>query len=568
MKLFKKTALAVAMTAVSASGFAASDLRFTDATTDGTVVLADVIFGNGKPGTGSEETLITAPSVTFELDGTGDNGTAASKATIKFTLGGGAVFGEDLSTTAAVIASNGGASALTTFLAGGVATGNSDNSVASEVQFDVVQGGAIGDNTITFELEFAANDDVLESVTFEGYAVKNLTSALNPDSASKMVELGVEYVESADTTTDLIASTATDTPLVVFGSAAPVTLDATPFDFDDSSTNFLRINVGAAEKKFTAGTVDGRTDFTGDDDVTFVNLGTLQLERNAIDTTAAGFPGALAGLIKKENGDDFDFQGGDKHSLSFSVGTGRLQEGSTIYLVESATACTAAVPGSALGSNVIAASETGAFNIAVTGTTTELTSEYNVCYSANTAATAESIPEVGEISVTWNIDFFNARYDNVATQDGNYGDLLRNGCIASFFNVPASGNADTAYIRLTNTSSSNEGDIRGTLYAQDGTVLGRDKTIAPDLAIHATQIFSTEGADRTTGAGQEVIDIETAFGVDGADYKGRARLVLKGAFDTCEGQGLIRTGGGSLFNMTSTTQGNEAANPNDGNNGN
>lgn len=560
MKLFKRTALAVALSAAATAPALAVDevLEFTGGG-NATVVLADVIFGNGKPGTGSEETLITAPSVTFDLTNgganVGDDGTIASVATIKFTLGGGAVFGEDLSTTTLVDASNGGTGAFSL----------NENGGNTGITYQVVQGGAIGDNTITFELTFGADGDILEGATFEGYAVKNLTSALNPDSASKMVQLGVEYVESVDNGPDAIASTATDTPLVIFGSQAPVDLEATPVDF----TSTVRINVGNGETTFTdansnfTSAEDGRSDFDPAGDVSLVSLGTLQLSLEDVDTTV--FTTAPVGKVKKENGDDFDFQGGDVHSLSFAVGLGQLQEGSTVFLSSSADCST-----TAFTANTISDDELTSFDIEISGTTTELTSPYEVCYQVKTGTDADTIPEVGMITATWNIDFFNARYDNVEESAGEFGDLLRNGCIASFFNVPAVGNSDMAYIRLTNTSTTNEGDIRGTLYAQDGTVLGQqDLTIAPDLAVHATQIFSTEGADRTTASGQEIIDIESAFGVDGAtEYKGRARLVLKGAFDTCEGQGLIRTAGGSLFNMTSTTQGNEAALPNAGNNGN
>ena len=561
MKLFKKTALSAAIAVLAAGNAVAGDLAFSAG--NQTVVLADVIFGVGNPGTGSVETLITAPSVEFDLTNGGtvagdvEDGTAGF-ATVKFTLGGGSVFGEDLSTTALVTASNGGASAF--LLTPGA-------NVDTALTWEVTQGGAIGDNTITFRINFGADGggdgETLEGVVFRGYAVKNLTSALNPGSPSKRVQLGVEYVEAPnDFAGDSVATTATDAPLTIFGSMAPFDLVATPNDF----TATTRINVGNAEKTFTDANgvattfEDGRNDFDPAGDVNRISLGTLQLRLNPAAPTFTG----ITGNVRKENGDDFDFQGGDSHQLSFSVGSGSLQVGSSVFLSALADCSTNAFP-----VNVISAAETTSFDLAVSGTTTQLTSTYQVCYSTLTGANATTIPEVGQISATWNVDFFNARYDNIAETAGNFGDLERNGCIASFFNVPAAGNADVAFIRLTNTSSTNAGDIRGTLYAQDGTVLGADVTIAPDLATSATQVFSTEGANRTTAAGQEIIDIETAFGVDGAaDYKGRARLVLKGAFDTCEGLGLIRTGEGSLFNMTATTQGNEAGGSNAGNNGN
>ena len=579
MKLFKKTALAVALTAAASAPALAADLEFTG---DGeTIVLADVIFGVVE-GTGSEETLITAPEVSFDLrnaangTGTGDLGLNANKATIKFTLGGGAVFGEDLSTTELVDASNGGVGAFV--VSGGTAADNtiaftSDNDPATseDVTYEVVQGGAIGDNTITFELTFVDNA-VLDVATFKGYAVKNLTDALNQNSTDKKVRLGVEYVESVDRTVDPIvddvdgvAITATDKPITIFGSQAPVDLVADTDNFNE----LVRINVGNAEKTFTDLDEDGRADFDPTADTNTIFLGTLTL--NLEDVSATTFP-LGSGKVRKENGDAFDFQGGDEHTLMFKLDSGALQDGSTFALATGVVNEDCSTATSIYAANTISAAQDELQSFAIVlpdnASTDDLTETYSVCYTVKTGATADVIPEVGAISATWEVDFFNQRYDHVKVEDGDFGPLLRNGCIASFFNVPATGNADTAYIRLTNTSSTNSGDIRGTLYAQDGTILGQDVPVAPELAVHATQIFSTEGADRTTGAGQEVIDIETAFGVDGADYKGRARLVLKGAFDTCEGQGLIRTGGGSLFNMTSTTQGNEAANPNDGNNGN
>ncbi|WP_100655917.1 hypothetical protein [Alteromonas flava] len=566
MKLFNKTALAVAVAAMSATSAVAGDLDFGNS--DRTVVLADVIFGNGNPGQGSEETLITAPTVDFTLPAVGalpavqgDNGALNAVATIKYTLGRGAVFGEDLSTTTLVEQSNGGLGALTLI---GVdeldAAINDSQNLGLGLTYEVVQGGAIGDNTITFEISFAADDVELSSLRFEGYAVKNLKDALNPSSTDKTVKLGVEYVEATDFAADVVDATETDTPLTIFASQAPVDLVAV---IEDVAGNGIRINVGNGETSFTNA---GINDFDPAGDVDTVFLGTLQLQLQDIvgfGYNAAATPATTGEKIAKENGDDFDFQGGDDHTLTFSVNSGSLQEDSIVELrALNAGACTGAV----FSSNTISAAEINSFELAVSGTTTELTSGYELCYTVDGTSV---IPEAGDINATWEIDFFNARYDNIEEDAGPFGELLRNGCIASFFNVPAVGNADTAYIRLTNTSSTNEGDIRGTLYAQDGTVLGEDVTIAPDLATSATQVFSTEGANRTTAAGQDIIDIETAFGVDGStDYKGRARLVLKGAFDTCEGLGLIRTGEGSLFNMTATTQGNEAGGSNDGNNGN
>ncbi|MDO8344646.1 MAG: hypothetical protein Q7T48_15700 [Cellvibrio sp.] len=545
MKL-NKTLLAAVIAAASVPAMAA-ELDFSG--TGETIVLANVIFGEGAPGVGSEETLITAPEVTFDLvvaAGPGDIGLAAEKATVKFTLGGAAVFGEDLSTTTLLDNANGAVGAFS--LVAGVGA----------VTYEVVQGGAIGDNTITLELTFGADADTLESVTFTGYKVKNLTSALKPSSSNPVIELGVEYVESDSADADDVASTATDAPIAIFGSQEPLNLNGTSTDFD--ANPFLRINVGNGEMSFTDG-VDGRTDFDPEND-SIVKLGTLQLGLENIDL--GDFPGSSGGAVRKENGNAFDFQGGDKHALKISAGAGAFQTGAagaSIYLSDDN--CVTKTTDLTFTGETLTATQ---YSTSVSGNTTALTANYSVCYAVNGTA---AIPEVSGITATWSVDFFNTRYDNRDLSYSAYGPLKRNGCVASLFNIPGSTNTtDTAFVRLTNTSITNTGDIRGTLYAQDGTVLGADVTIAPALPIHATQVFSSLAEDAVSANGT-IVSIEKAFGVTAADYKGRARLVLKGAFDTCEAMGLIRNSStGALYNMTSTTQGNEAAAPNDGNNAN
>lgn len=582
MKLFNKTALAAALAAAAVAP-AQAVVNYGFVTGDVTVVLASEIFGDDD-GSGSEETLIVMQETELDLDigvagilNNGDNMNQGTTATVKFTLGKDAIFAEDLSTTAAVLAANGGNGAFTcssgpvgAVVADSVTNDNICGLTAdNDATFEVVQGGAIGDNTITFELTANAGDgeQSIGGITFGNVAIKNLTDALGDKGVSThrgSVSMGVEYVEGGETTADTITVTATDDPLVILASQPGLALTGTSVDFN--ATPFTRINVGGGETTFTDDVTDGRGDFDPTGEVSFVELGTLQLQRQAIDT--ATFTAAAPGLVKKENGADFDFQGGDTHQLILSIGSGSLQVGASVYLDRIGNDCsggTAPNLDNINGESTVVATD-GSVTFNLSGTTTELTTAHELCYSASNLAV---IPEADGIAAQWTVDFFNTRYDNQQVSYGAYGPLLRNGCIASFFNIPAVGNSDTAYVRLTNTSSTNVGDIRGTLYAQDGTVLGEDVNVAPDLALSATQVFSTEGANRTTAAGQDIIDIETAFGVTGStDYKGRARLVLKGAFDTCEGLGLIRTDGGNLFNMTATTQGNEAASPNDGNNGN
>jgi len=296
--ILKKTAIATAMSAALFSVPAmASDGTFDFSNGEGTVVFANVMFGEGLPGVGSEDASFSAPDTTFDLVGGvgGDSALTTSVATIKFTLGGIANFATDISTTALLDIVNAGGPAFTVTTDG-----------ANAATYEVVQGGSITDNTITIEIAVANDGEFIESMTFGGYDVKNLQDALKASSPDPRVRLAAEYVESdPNGVADDVNVTATDDALVIFASQEPLDLTGTPADFN--AGNFIRINVGSGETTFTNGTTDGRTDFDGSDDLTFVTLGTIQLGLEAVDTVA--FPDSTGGIVKKENGDDFDFNG-------------------------------------------------------------------------------------------------------------------------------------------------------------------------------------------------------------------------------------------------------------------
>lgn len=590
--LLKKTAIATAMAAAMSAPAMAADFSFAGGfAATGTVVLASEIFGD-EEGSGANETLVVMGNTQFDLSAAagagalltedGDNMNQGTNATIKYTLGSGAVFAEDLSTTAAVNAANGGAGAFSC-TAGAVGAVVADSAVdttcgltaAADATWEVIQGGAIGDNTITFRITAAAADgeQSIGGITFGNVAIKNLIPSLGDGGVSTFrgsLLMGVEYVEAAETTADTIVTTATDAPLQIFGSQPGVSLTSTAINFDTAAQDFIRINVGTGETTFTDNDAtqgntsnDGRTDFTAAGDLTTVLLGTMTFARSTIDT--ATFTSSAAGIVKKESGGDFDFQGGDTHNISFSVGSGSLQVGGDLFLEDVADGCDASGITDMTGESVTITNGSSV-SMPVTGTTTELSSTHNLCYTVDGTS---KIPEVANsISASWVVDFFNTRYDNTDASTSSWGGLVRNGCIASFFNIPRSDNAvDRAFVRLTNTSTTNSGDIRGTMYAQDGSIIGtEDATVAPTLAIHATQIFTSQADDFTSG-GYTVLSLNKALGATDAEYDdyGRGRLVLKGAFDTCEGMGLIRNlETGALYNMTSTTMGNEAGGANDG----
>jgi hypothetical protein len=594
-----KSLLAVAIATASFAGAVHADVELRFDGTENTIVLASEIFGDEAlsgtaptavgGGTGGNETLVQMDVVTFDLNDAavtlvsdGDNIDAGEKSSVKFTLGGDAVFGEDLSTTALVQAANGGSGAFscTGGAVGAVAADDDLTDAAcgatadSFVTWEVVQGGAIGDNTITIEFTAAAGAErSIGGLQFGNIKVKNLVAQLGDkgdhDDFRGKVELGIEYVEGTETTADTIVTTATDTPIVIFGSQPGLQLEGTATNFNVTTTGFLRINVGNGEKTFTDGGVgdDGRKDFDVAGDTNDVNLGTIQLKRQDID--AGDFPDAITGpgvVIKKEFGGDFDFQGGDKHRITISAGTGSFQVGSTIFLSTAACDLAQVTTLTSGGTLTVDSSTTTTISGTITGSTTALTTQYNLCYSTvNTA----KIPEVGDISASWHVNFFNTRYDDQAYDKSAYGDLKRNGCIASFFNVPGVGENDTAFIRLTNTSNTNEGPVLATVYAQDGEMLVEDEEITSNLEQHATAVYTTLATNSENAYGQPLVSLaDTLDDFTGTAelYKGRARVVLKGAFDTCEGLGLVKSGNGALINLTATTQGNGEGEG--GNNGN
>ncbi len=579
-KLFAKSAVALAVGLVAGQAMAAADLTFTGGIggANGTVVLAHEIFGEGNPGVGSAETLVQMKSVLFDLDSSvADTYDALSNdsATVKFTLGQASVFGEDLSSTTKVAQANGGNNVLAYTItngAGAAMTIIKDGDAVpaagtAYVVWKVEQGGAIGDNTITFRFTHVTNGDAdvadqsarIYDMTFRNAKIKNLQSALKPSSSSKKIEFGVEYVEGDIGDVDGVATTATDVPVVIFGSQQGVDMDYVARSYKDAFANedgLRRINVGDDEKYFTD--LDGQSaagDFE-DTKTTRNLLGELELYITTYNCTSfpQGVNCGAAPKVKKENGDDFDFQGGDKHTLTFAgVLTAFDGTSGRVYLDETVNG-TCAAPADVLGNGLTDASSASASGKAVlnlVGNTTMLTTRYEVCVQANGV---DVIPEEPSITATWEIDYFNARYDNDKLT-AVYGPILRNGCVASFFNIPAGDNAsDTAFIRMTNTSAERDdidydGKLYAKLYAQDGSVLASGVEIDPDLNVHETAVFTSASADVGTAKSLPVLL--------GANVPAgtRARLVITGAFPTCEALGLVRNSStGILTNMTSTTQ--------------
>jgi len=117
---------------------------------------------------------------------------------------------------------------------------------------------------------------------------------------------------------------------------------------------------------------------------------------------------------------------------------------------------------------------------------------------------------------------------------GTLSTLEKNGSTRDVYNIPASANSDQAYIRIYNTSSV-AGTVYGTIYDQDGNLVGNASTVlVSNMAPGTTKVFSAA-------------DLETLFG---ATWTKRARMTIDGEIPSMQVQALIRSATGTITNMS------------------
>lgn len=536
-----KTGLALAISAFTAGAAFAGTHTVTPASG---IVLANEIFGAG-----SQDTLVAIPLSTYDVayEGTEVGGAlvAGDVVTIKFTLDKGAVFGEDLSDiqkwadSNATLAFNfgngvaGAGAAIQTEVVGGEGAGYTPAFAESIV---VDQGGAIGDNTVTFKIDTTGLDSAKDiSVKFGQVRVKNLTSALQRDNGLGPVSLGAEFRNLTKDQTD------TQPAVVVLSSQNGVELIGTATDYSTNGAR-ARINVANTELKFTGSAgAAASNDFNADQSVTTLNLGTLRVVRTKHDGSEkvdkSKWADSTAKFVTKENGDDFDFQGSDKPVVTLTSSS-VLTAYSSIYLNAAGTACGAGAPVKAV--TPVAGAESVSIDLGGQ-TTTQLQAGYNVCAVAGNAV---AIPE-SSFEAQLNVTYFNPRYTDSA-DTLSYGQVLRNGCQVTLFNLPNVNAADKAMVRLTNVSD-NPGSVRGYVWTEDGRQIDAGALLTDKLGAHATTVFHT---NPSLNSGVYLGDVMAEFA---GETTGRHRLVLQGAFPACEALGMVRSPNGTLVNMTSTT---------------
>lgn len=517
--LLMKTALAAAVASVSFGASAATfDLGVAAPTT-----VANEVFGPN-----SDTTVIQLPIITFDASATGANGdlagvtSVAGLSTIKLTLGGDAIFGEVYDDPADWAAQN-----IVVNVGGTVL----DNTTAT-----VSAGGTNNDNQITITLLTAGL--ALDDITLSGFKVQQLRTTLERQGSRNVQTLLASLEVREDSS---VATSALDNagPNVVIQSIDGVILSGNPTGYTAANPGRARINVADGQLLFTTATgVASAADFTSPG-VNAINLGTLTVDRNN-----QGYIAAAARPAGKEDGTLFDFTGGDEISLVLSsVGGVDLRPFGNFTLQDTTSGSyVAACDGTAVVGTALATAASPA-EVDVNFTTTSILGRTLQLCATKPAANTAVMPEV-TLSAELNVDYFSARYTD-SRDVLDLGRIQRNGCQVTLFNLPNVNAADNAFIRFSNTSEL-EGQVNAYVWTQDGQRVDVGAEVLDNLPAHATAVFHTNEGQTS---GVYLGDVLPEF----AATDGRSRLVLQGAFPSCEALGLVRSDNGTLVNMTSTT---------------
>lgn len=266
------------------------------------------------------------------------------------------------------------------------------------------------------------------------------------------------------------------------------------------------------------------------------------------------------GQISDPIGNPYALTAGDTIGLTIAV-AGNLSNalapftGAGAYFLRSGAGdCTGAFGGSdvALTVNVEDGTASNASASLISGTT------YTVCARAN--GTSEIVPHTANVTATLNN--IEPTYQNPTFGPTTLGTWVRNGCDATFFNVPGNGPAatgvDKGFLRFTNTTAAaTPGNVRARVWGQDGREVGTGKLLATtgsaglngSLTGHQTGVYNAHDVARAIGLSPENDSVNVFPGE-------RVRVVLSGGFATCEGQNMIASPAGVLTNVTVTTNAN------------
>lgn len=506
--VLKQTALAAAIAAVSFSATAGT------ITIDAPAVIANEVFGNE-----SENTSVRLPKVEFTA--TGDvKGKTASGATVKLTLLGQPIFSENYQDPAA-------------WKSQGIKLSVDGAVIDTDVPGTITEitGGTANDNQITIEFGAGVTGN-LDTISIEGFKVKRLKDALErragtPVRQSK-VTLEVRSAAGEFENTPYTSELKEQGVAFVSINGLAVTPSATSYE----NNTRAKIQSGALQKQFTAATKPD--DFDLDNVEKFIALGGLEIVRNKVPTGFAG-AGLEAG---KETGVKFDFTGSDTVSLTLNADAPLAGYGK-VYL--SSAACTAPVANVKFDQFTVVDPAVMTSTIAIP--TADINLDGGTTWQLCAVVDGEKRIPQAAFSTVLNAKYVSARYtDSQVASD--YGKVLRNGCQVTLFNLPNVNAADNAFIRFTNTSDV-AGEVNAYVWNEAGEQLDVGATIATNIEGHATTVFHTS-KDQQTGVYLGNVLPEFAAST------GRSRIVLEGAFKSCEALGLVRSDNGTLVNMTST----------------
>lgn len=559
--LIAKTALAAA---IAGASFAASAGVLVVPTPS---VVATELFGDAKNSAAeSNLTAVTLPVMDFYATTGGDLQTKSAgvgSATIKLSLLGQTLFAENYQDPSLwkdkgiVVKVDGVEINHLDVLSVDAGTAN-DNTLTITLQpgaaLDASGAGTFGSGAKGPNLDATAEDlqnDITAAnpaVSIAGFKVKRLKAALEQPGLANVT---VEVRAFEDATAAVLASQAFEnTPsTAAIVSTQGVVIAGTKTDYAaGASATRGYIQVADAQQSFT----DAITPLVGHRDEFDasinsrgqLNLGTLSLQRGVV---AVGRPGV--GLeAGKETGTLFDFTGADELKLSIT-GSAPLAG----YGLELRTdACSnAGTPAGRLSVGTVSVAEpnVAVFSVNTADTNLDAPVAWNLCGVASVAGT-ERIPQLNSLEARFSVEYANIRYGE---SEGvyEYGPVLRNGCQVTLFNVPNVTAGDKAMIRLTNTSDK-AGQVNAYAYLEDGSLIDEDVQLVDNLPAHGTTVFHTNA---NLANGVFLGDVMPTFA---GETTGRARIVIQGAFPSCEALGLVRSPNNTLTNMTSTTNSDSA----------
>lgn len=516
--LLKKTALAAAIATVSFGASAAGTLTVAKPT-----VLANEIFGNG-----SETTVIALPEMTFaSADITAQP--IANESTVKLTLGNEVIFGFNYDDPTAW------ATQGVVVKVGGVTLDGSNAKVTA--------GGTSNDNQVTITITDAAAVTDMQNISVSGFKVKNLKALLERQGESSVRSTTAALEVRNNTAGNAPKDFATDDAKDVI-----IAINGVEFVSTTTQNNRELLNIMNGQENFTiAKGTAAKSDFGVGKDV--IELGSLTVKRGVYDTIKAS----------KEDGTLFDLVGQDKLTFKFSADSDlATYAGAGLYLTKEGATCDAAT--SAQKVSPVINGQAAVFNL--TGNDVVLDQSMNLCVAKtgnrieelqNLTATAE-IKEVGDQK-----GYYNARYTYSEGGPLNFGSIGTNGCTVTLFNLPNVNAADNAFLRFTNTSDY-QGKVSATVWSQAGEKLEKETLVLDSLAPHATAILHTNKA-QGTNLDNNVVYLGDSLQNFVAKETGRSRIVLQGAFPSCEALGLVRSSNGTLVNMTSTVSSVAGATP-------